>query len=155
MACHRRRGINHEPHWSCPEQGDSPRTHCGRIGEWSAKAQQDDRNEVGYALSSQPPRTIRELQQRTKDMNKLITTAAIIAALASAVPALAQRTGPGPTANTGTGPGVIPPGGFGPSSPLHNLNEGSAGLPVGVPSWAVQELAAPGPESSQVSRRQP
>jgi hypothetical protein len=40
-------------------------------------------------------------------MKKLLSTAAIIAALAAAVPALAQRTGPGPTANTGTGPGVI------------------------------------------------
>jgi hypothetical protein len=44
-------------------------------------------------------------------MKKLLSTAAIIAALASAMPASAQRTGPGPTANTGTGPGVIPPGG--------------------------------------------
>ena len=51
-------------------------------------------------------------------MNKLLSTAAIIAALASAEPASAQRTGPGPIANTGTGPGVIPPCGFGPSSPL-------------------------------------
>jgi hypothetical protein len=62
-------------------------------------------------------------------MKKLLRTAAIIAALASAVPASAQRTGPGPTANTSTWPGVIPPGGFGPSSPLHNLNEESAGPP--------------------------
>jgi hypothetical protein len=69
----------------------------------------------------------------TKDMNKLLSTAAIIAALASAVPALAQRTGPGPTANTGTGPGILPPGGFGPSSPLHNLSEESAGLPGAAP----------------------
>jgi hypothetical protein len=69
----------------------------------------------------------------TKDMNRLLSTAAIIAALASAVPALAQRTGPGPTANTGTGPGILPPGGFGPSSPLHNLSEESAGLPGAAP----------------------
>ena len=47
-------------------------------------------------------------------MKKLLSTAAIIAALASAVPASAQSTGPGPSANTGTGPGVTPPGGFGP-----------------------------------------
>jgi hypothetical protein len=76
---------------------------------------------------------MRELQQRTKDMKKLFSTAAIIAALASAVPASAQRTGPGPTANTGTGPGVFLPAGFGPSSPLHDLNEESAGLPGGAP----------------------
>jgi hypothetical protein len=78
-------------------------------------------------------------------MNKLLSTAAIIAALASAVPASAQRVGPGPTANTGTGPGVIPPGGYGPSSPLFNLNlkAESAGVPAAAPSWKVQELAAP------------
>jgi hypothetical protein len=78
-------------------------------------------------------RTIGELQQSIKDMKKLLSTAVIIAALASAVPASAQRTGPGPIANTGTGPGVIPPGGFGPSSPLKNLNEGSAVLPGAAP----------------------
>jgi hypothetical protein len=78
-------------------------------------------------------RTIGELQQRIKDMKKLLSTAVIMAALASAVPASAQRTGPGPIANTGTGPGVIPPCGFGPSSPLKNLNEGSAVLPGAAP----------------------
>lgn len=62
-------------------------------------------------------------------MKKLLSAAAIIASLASAVPASAQRTGPGPTANPDTGPGVFLPGEFGPSSPLHNLNEESAGLP--------------------------
>jgi hypothetical protein len=66
-------------------------------------------------------------------MKKLFRTAAVIAALASAVPASAQRAGLGPTANTGTGPGVIPPSGFGPSSPLHNLNEESAGPPGAAP----------------------
>ena len=89
-------------------------------------------------------------------MKKLLSTAAIIAALASAVPALAQRTGPGPTANTGTGPGVIPPGGYGSSSPLHNLNGGSVGLPGAAPSWKIQELAAPvpgGTERSQLLRQ--
>src|ERR1700756_5915863 len=101
------------------------------------KTQQEERNELECALPSQSPRTIRELQQRTKDMKKLLSTAAIIAALASAVPALAQRTGPGPTANTGTGPGVIPRGGYGPSSPLFNLNlkAESVGLPAAAPSW--------------------
>jgi hypothetical protein len=68
-------------------------------------------------------RTIPELQPRTKDVKKFFSTAAIIAALASAVPASAQHTGPGPTVNAGTGPGVLPPEGFGPSSPLYNLNE--------------------------------
>ena len=66
-------------------------------------------------------------------MKKFFSTAAIVAVLASAVPASAQRAGLGPTANTGTGLGVIPPGGFGPSSPLHNLNEESAGLPGAAP----------------------
>jgi hypothetical protein len=66
-------------------------------------------------------------------MKMLLSTAMIIAALASAVPASAQRTGPGPTANTGTGPGVIPPGGFDPSSPLKNLDEGFAVLPGAAP----------------------
>ena len=66
-------------------------------------------------------------------MKKLFSTAAITAALASAVPASAQRRSPGPTVNTGTGPGVLPPGGFGPSSPLHNLNEEPAGLPGAAP----------------------
>jgi len=67
-------------------------------------------------------------------MKKLFSTAAIIAALASAVPVSAQRAGPGPTANPGTGPGVFLPGGVSPSSPLHNLNEESAGLPGAAPS---------------------
>jgi hypothetical protein len=89
-------------------------------------------------------------------MKKLLSTAAIIAALASAVPASAQRSGPGPTANTGTGPGIIPPGGFGPSSPLYNLNEGSAGLAGAAPLWTVQEPTTPvppGTEPSQVLRQ--
>ena len=54
---------------------------------------------------------------------------AIVAALAIAPPASAQRSGPGPTAQTGTGPGVIPPGGFGPTSTLYNVPYGSPGLP--------------------------
>jgi hypothetical protein len=85
-------------------------------------------------------------------MKKLLSTAAIIAALASAVPASAQRTGPGPTANTGTGPGVIPPGGVGPSSPLYNLNESSAGLAGAVPLWTVQQPAAPVPPGTAPSQ---
>ena len=66
-------------------------------------------------------------------MKKLFITAAIIASLATAVPASAQRAGLGPTANTDTGTGVIPPAGFAPSSPVHNLNEESAGLPGASP----------------------
>jgi len=89
-------------------------------------------------------RTIPELQPRTKDMKKLLTIAAIIAA--SAVPASAQRAGPGPTAYTGTGPGVLPPGGVGPSSPLKNLTEWSA-----VPSWTATPMLTGRP--SQVLRK--
>jgi len=54
---------------------------------------------------------------------------AIVAAFAITAPASAQRSGPGSIAQTGTGPGVIPPGGFGPSSPLFNVPYGSPGLP--------------------------
>jgi hypothetical protein len=97
------------------------------------KTRQENRNEAECALPSQPPRTIGEPQHRTKDMNKLFSTAAIIAALASAVPASAQRAGLGPTANTGTGLGALPPGRVGPSSPLQNLHEESAGLPGVAP----------------------
>ena len=61
-------------------------------------------------------------------MKKLFSTAAIITALASAVPASAQRAGLGPTANTGTGLGALPQGRVGPSSPLQNLHEAPAGL---------------------------
>ena len=93
-------------------------------------------------------RTIRELQPRTKDVTKFFSTAAIIAALASAVPASAQHTGPGPTVNTGTGPGVLPPEGFGPSSPIYSLNEEPAGLPGAAPYpphlalvWLVEVMA--------------
>jgi hypothetical protein len=84
-------------------------------------------------------------------MKKFLTTAGIIAALASAVPASAQRTGPGPTANTGTGPGVLPPGGVGPSSPLKNLKEWSAGLPAAAPSWTATPVSTGRP--SQVLRK--
>jgi hypothetical protein len=89
------------------------------------------------------------LRQRTKDMKKFLSTAAIIAALPTAAPALAQRMGPGPTANTGTGTGVLPQGGFGPSSPLKNLNAGSGGLST---LWTVQEPAAPVPPGTEPSQ---
>ena len=62
-------------------------------------------------------------------MKHLLSGVAIVAALAFAAPVWAQRTGPGATAGTGTGPAVNPPGGPGPSSPLYNLPQGSPGIP--------------------------
>ena len=62
-------------------------------------------------------------------MKYLLSSVAIVAALAFAAPVWAQREGPGATAPTGTGPGVNPPGGPGPSSPLYNLPQGSPGIP--------------------------
>jgi hypothetical protein len=59
-----------------------------------------------------------ELQQRIKDMKHLLSGVAIVAALAIAAPASAQRTGPGAGA---PGPNQPVPGGPGPSSPLSNL----------------------------------
>jgi hypothetical protein len=70
-----------------------------------------------------------ELQRRIKVMKHLLSGVAIVAALACAAPVWAQRTGPGATAGTGTGPAVNPPGGPGPSSPLYNLPQGSPGIP--------------------------
>jgi hypothetical protein len=69
-------------------------------------------------------------------MRHLLSGVAIIAALAIPTLASAQRMGPGLYAYTGTGPGVTPPGGFGPSSTaLSNVPEGSPSLPPGpVPS---------------------
>ena len=66
-------------------------------------------------------------------MKHLLSSVAIVAALAIASPVSAQGYGPGPGARTGTGPGVNPPGGPGPSSPLSNLPAGSPGLP-GTPA---------------------
>jgi hypothetical protein len=59
------------------------------------------------------------------DMKYLLSSMAIIAAVTIAAPAWAQRTGPGPGAWTGSGPGVVPPGGFGPSSPNYNVSGSS------------------------------
>jgi hypothetical protein len=87
-------------------------------------------------------------------MRHLLSGIAIIAAFAIAAPASAQRTGPGPYANTGTGPGVIPPGGFGPSSPLFNLPDGSTVLPGAAPFGMVPRPASattPPPPSSVMS----
>jgi hypothetical protein len=69
-------------------------------------------------------------------MRSLLSGVAIVAALVIAVPASAQRVGPGPGALTTTGPGVNPPGGPGPSSSLHNLPAGSPGLP-GAETWVT------------------
>ena len=66
-------------------------------------------------------------------MRKLSSAVAIIAARAIAAPASAQRFGPGPGAQTGTGPDVIPPGGYGPSSPMFNVQ---AGYPYAQPPAA-------------------
>src|SRR5438477_9511143 len=54
-------------------------------------------------------------------MKYLLSGVAIVAALAMAAPASAQRTGPGAGASTTTGPTGVPPGGPGPSSPMSNL----------------------------------
>ena len=82
-------------------------------------------------------------------MRNLLSGVAILAALAIAAPASAQRSGPGPGAQTTTGPGVNPPGGLGPSSPLHNLPAGSPGLPGGgfwrtpAPQTAISPAVSP------------
>ena len=93
-------------------------------------------------------------------MKHLLSSVAIVAALAIAAPVSAQRSGPGPGAATGTGPGVNPPGGPGPSSPLGNLPAGSPGLPgtpasryPGSPVQGVTGVVpgmapAPGPEAT-------
>jgi hypothetical protein len=78
-------------------------------------------------------------------MKYLLTSVAIVAALAMTAPVSAQRSGPGPGAATGTGPDVNPPGGPGPSSPLSNLPAGSPGIP-GTPS--SRYLGAPPPSST-------
>src|SRR6516165_3540909 len=97
---------------------------------------------------------VAELQRRIKVMKHLFTGVAIVAALAFAAPVWAQRTGPGAGATTGTGPGVLPPGGVGPSSPLSNLpGQGAPGYappPTGTyyPAGAAPGMApgmAPGP----------
>lgn len=89
-------------------------------------------------------------------MKYLLSSVAIVAALAMTAPVSAQRTGPGAGAATGTGPGVNPPGGPGPSSPMSNLPAGSPGLPPPAPSayphtGNAQPMApgmAPGPEAT-------
>jgi hypothetical protein len=80
-------------------------------------------------------------------MSKILSGVAIIAALAIATPALAQRSGPGPTAQTTTGPGVYPPGGYGPSSPMINAEDEypNPAAPTDVPlgtTWPTRTQSA-------------
>jgi len=75
-------------------------------------------------------------------------TIAIVAALAITAPASAQRSGPGPTAQTTTGPGVIPPGGFGPSeTSLYNVPHGSSGLPFSA-FYGTTGVTMPPPDAT-------
>ena len=83
-------------------------------------------------------------------MKYLLSSVAIVAALALAAPVWAQGYGPGPGARTGTGPGVTPPGGLGPSSPMYNLPAGAVPGYAPPPSGThypagVAPGAAPGP----------
>ena len=84
-------------------------------------------------------------QRRTTDMRILLSgvAIAIVAAFAITAPASAQRSGPGSTAQTGTGAGVIPPGGFGPSSTLFNVPYGSPGLPYSAFLGTTSAIAPP------------
>jgi hypothetical protein len=93
-------------------------------------------------------------------MKYLLSSVAIVAALAITAPVSAQRSGPGPGAATGTGPGVTPPGGLGPSSPLSNLpGPGAPGYasPPGYQGRPGQPPAAgspgmtPGPEATSAT----
>jgi len=83
-------------------------------------------------------------------MKHLLSSVAIVAALAIASPVSAQGYGPGPGAGTGTGPGVTPPGGLGPSSPMYNLpGPGAPGYaPYTPPAAAPPPGMAPGPEAT-------
>jgi hypothetical protein len=89
-------------------------------------------------------------------MKYLLSSVAIVAALAMTAPVSAQRTGPGPGATTGTGPGVTPPGGLGPTSPLSNLPgpgaPGYAPPPTGTnPPAGMAPGMAPGPEATSAA----
>ena len=83
-------------------------------------------------------------------MKFLLSSVAIVAALAIASPVSAQGYGPGPGATTGTGPGVTPPGGLGPSSPMSNLPGPSGGAYPGAPR-AAQPPAAVTPGGAPMS----
>ncbi len=106
-----------------------------RNGMLPASLTHIDRFSVGCA--SDTPRRIQNCNGGSKVMKYLLSGVAIVAALAIIAPASAQRSGPGATAGTGTGPGVIPPGGLGPSSPLSNLPG------PGAPGYAYPPGAQP------------
>jgi len=72
-----------------------------------------------------------------------MTGVAIIATLAIAAPASAQRMGPGPTAQTGTGPGVYPLGGFGPSSPMYDAQDVYPNPEAPAPWGTTQPVTTP------------
>ena len=80
-------------------------------------------------------------------MKYLLSSVAIVAALAVTTPVSAQRSGPGAGASETTGPGVNPPGGPGPSSPLSNLPAGSPGIP-GTPSSGPATRTYPAPAAA-------
>jgi hypothetical protein len=86
-------------------------------------------------------------------MKYLLSSVAIVAALAITAPVSAQRSGPGPGAATGTGPGVTPPGGLGPSSPLSNLP--GPGAPGYAPPAAARPPAGMAPGSDATSAMPP
>ena len=81
-------------------------------------------------------------------MKSLLTGMAMIAALAMALPASAQRFGPEAGAQTGTGPDVVPPGGYGPSeSALYNAPPGTfypypPGSAAGGTTWSTTPPSA-------------
>jgi hypothetical protein len=89
-------------------------------------------------MKTYPPLAFWNPRQRTKDMRHFFGGIAIIAALAIPTLASAQRTSPGAYADTGSGPGVVPPGGYGPSSPMFNLTAGSPGLPSAASRGTAQ-----------------
>ena len=89
-------------------------------------------------------------------MKHLLSSVAIVAALAIASPVSAQGYGPGPGAGTGTGPGVTPPGGLGPSSTMSNL-PGPGAPGYGPPVRAQPPATAPGmaPEAGATTSAMP
>jgi len=95
-----------------------------------------------------------ELQQRIKDMKHLLSGVAIVAALAIAAPASAQRTSPGYGAGTSTGPTGVPPGGPGPSSPLSNLPT-TRGEQYPPPPPAAMPPGSPGMSSAMPPEHRP
>jgi hypothetical protein len=94
-----------------------------------------------------------ELQQRIKVMKHLLSGVAIVAALAIAAPASAQRTGPGVGA---PGPNQPVPGGPGPSSPMSNLPPSSSrDLPYPPPPPAATAPGSSGMSSAMPPAHRP